>query len=284
MTIKKLAISLLVGGLFVINGCGGGGGSLADKPTASDMQKLDDSNADKSAMGSLKSLNSSSSLNNNGVPGASLRVKNRLTKLTRLSTNKALRDASNICDSGSAKTKNSSDTEGTLTYNQCSIDGTVYNGTISVKVTLDSYGQAKDLTATFDNFTSHNSTGDYNIQHAELYSSRDTNKASISKMYATFTENGATEKYLNFNISTNGNGSNSMLTFKGYVKPKCLDGFVYIESLPSITKDNGKFKIESNSKRVTIEYDTNTVKITKPSGAVETMTRDEFNSKLNAGC
>lgn len=285
MSIKKLAISLLVGGLFVISGCGGGGnGSLPDKPNASQMQKLNDSNADKSVKGSLESLKSSSSVSNDNIPGASLRIKNKLSKVARLSVDKTLRTQEESCDSGTAKLNTSSNTEGTLTYNQCSLNGTVYNGTVAIKVVLDSYGDAKELTATFNNLTMHNASADYNIEHAKLYINRDTKEISLSKMYTTFKENGSTEEYINFNISKKGDESNAVLTFKGYIKPKCLNGFVYVESLPSIQKDYGKFNIESNSNKVTVEYDNDTVTITKPSGEIETMSKDEFDSQLEAGC
>ena len=282
MNIKKVATSLLVGSLFVINGCGGGSVSLPDKPTASEMQKLNDSNADKTIKGSLESFKSSSSFNDNAIPGASLKIKNRLSKVARLSTYKSLRetDISSKCDSGSAKANEISTTEATVTYNKCSINGTVYNGKISYKVSLDGNNQLKELTATIDNFNAHNSTGNYDIKHAILYANRDSGEISISKMYATFTENDGTEKYLNFNISE----KDASVKFKGYIKPKCLDGYVYVESLPDIQDGSGKFKIESNGNSITIEYDNETVTITKPSGEAETMSRDEFDSQLEAAC
>ena len=284
MSIKKIAISFLIGGLFAINGCGGGGSgsSLPDKPAASEMQKINDSNADKSIKGSLESFKSTSSLNDNAMPGANLRLKNKLAKVARLSVYKSLRevDLSSKCDSGSIKANEISDTEATVTYNKCSINGTLYNGKVSYKIALDENNQLKELKATFDNFNAHNSIGNYDIKYAILYANNDSDETSISKMYATFTENDGTEKYLNFNISE----KNGSVKFKGYIKPKCLDGYVYVESLPDIQDGSGKFKIESNGQTITIEFDNETVTITKPSGAVETMSTDEFEAKLDEEC
>ena len=307
MSIKKLAISLLVGGLFVINGCGGGDGStLPSKPLDSQMQKLSDSNADKSVKGVATALNGNYGMGNNAVPGAGLRVKSKLTKVARVSVDKSFRteDASSICDSGSAKLNESSNTKGSITYNKCSIDGTVYNGKVDIEVWLNG-GEIEYATVIYNNFSAKNSLEKLavEIEYAKIYTNKDTEEVSISKMYATVKVGSKVEKYLNYNISTEHNYDNdgkynAITKFKGYIKPSCSDGFVYIESLPSIreiadndedgyyiTYTRGKFKIESKGKTVMVEIKSDDqIKITKPSGEVETMSKDEFDTMMQDEC
>ncbi len=182
MGLKKFTTSLLVGGLFVVNGCGGGGGSsLPSKPSASEIQKLNDSNSENAAAGSVGSIISSSKLSDNSIPGADLKIHSKLSKMAKLSAEKAYKTENmDICDSGTAKFDKKSDTSGTVIYNNCQIGDGVYNGKIKVDITLDGE-EIQEVTAEYDNFTAKNeSLNAYiEIKHAKIYMNRNHKREYI---------------------------------------------------------------------------------------------------------
>jgi len=252
--------------IFFLVGCGGGGSassSLPSKPDSSQMAKIDNDNAKESSLFVYSSINA--------LTDAELFNPNAISLNSDLDNNarksgRSLKVYKESCDSGNIKIDtNEADKTATFTYNNCLIDGTTTNGKIKV------YFYDADLyEADFENFTIINSQVKVDIKKANAFYIGDELQ-EMKKTYMSIAINDKKLEYFNFNFNTEDEGIN----FNGYVKPYCLDGFLYVKSNGTIKNKAddsysnekidaiGSFIVKAN-KEVKVDLDGDLIFITLP--------------------
>jgi hypothetical protein len=286
-----LVLGILIS--FVLNGCGGGGNSsLPSEPTSSQKATINSANSKKVALSGFKSTgilkdSDASDLYNRRVKrlNKNLRVVSKETKSIALRAI-AYNDEYE-CDSGYADIDRISSDEADVTYHNCYIDGVKYNGNANVKVLNSSY-----VKITFEDFVAQDDTQKLEIEYAVFEIDSTNNTLKIKKAYITLNEGSKTTKFLNYNttyIYDNFNDRGT-LTFSGWVKTDCTNGYVYLKSTPEIAfiddgaSMQGGFEISSKGKKVTVEFDDDMVYITDSNGVVESISLDDLYDELDNIC
>ncbi len=288
---KRFLITLAAIG-FIISGCGGGGGgiSLPEKPDASQMAKLDDSNAKKSSEATIITIIGTNNVSENPLPGSNQRLKNKLVKIKKIIPQKLNRSMTKNCSRGNIQIIEKNKNSGSIIYNNCKLNGVVYNGTI--KVNLPN-GDDTIIEGEIINFSAYDSKESIKIDYAQLHWNRIEEIIKYKKFYATLKRKGGVEKYLNFNIEVINLYNGMIYKVDGYIKPLCLNSFVYVKTLPQVQLEFeneeivnalGKLKIASKNKAVYIEFEETNVTITKPTGSSETLSLEEFKQETKNSC
>ncbi len=294
--IKKLIILLTTA---VLVGCGGGGGApsgsdtpdnppstqLPEKPQSSKMAKLNSGNKNTAALSAYRAIIAPPDLNMENQL-LQKRVK-RLKKMAKLidKSYKKYDRSSQMCSSGKAYVYTKTETSGTVVFKNCQMDEYLVNGTVYVD---------EEDTQTFQeykNFTVTSEDEEAEIKHLNFtyYDYNDDYK--MEDYYATYRIYDKTLEYLNFNLQkTSGPGKVSLL-FNGYIKPVCLDGFVYIKSNGKVTDTEdeydenktvtqGAFFVSSRGDKINVEIDKDLVYVKFNSENEETYLKSEIEKTL----
>ncbi len=290
MRVKTFLVSISAA-VFVI-GCGGGGGgvSLPSKPNESQMLRLDDSNAKKSSEATIITIVGSNDVSQNPIPGSNMRLKNKLVKLKKIIPQKLNRSITKECVTGSIQIVEKNENSGSIIYHNCKLNDVVYNGTI--KVSLPN-GDDSIIKGEIINLSAYDAKESVKIDYAQITIDTIEERTQYKKFYATLKRKAGIEKYLNFNIDVRNTFNGLVYKVDGYIKPLCLNNFVYVKTLPQveiefeneeITNASGKLKVASKNKTVIVEFKGENVTITKPSGNSETLTFEEFKNETKNSC
>ena len=261
--LKYLKIMFLAVAMFVLVACGGGGNSegntinLPSKPEASQMAKLDDTNASNIAFLVLRLITDDTGLDilNPGFLSSSNLEDSNAKKINRFS-----RLYHNECDRGSLDINvNESKKSAVFTFNNCIDNGTAYNG----KITAYYYSES-EFDAYYENVTIKNSLISVEIPKAKIYfMDNEPHEMENTYMYVKL-KNGNEFKYFNFNAKEYGDE----YSFSGYVKPTCLDAYVFAKSEGKINiNDNsakGEFSVSSLGKEIKVDLDNDLIFVNLP--------------------
>ena len=273
--IKLSCKTIAVASVFILVGCGGGGGStrsLPSKPDVSQMAKIDNDNANQAVLSAYQSIEQPEDVDFSqmGREISSNRIFSKKFKLLGRS-NKSY-NASNECDSGKATVETKDKYSATVKFNNCVIDDFVLNG--EATYSEDEYG-TKEIE--YNDFRANNNNSSIYIEHMLYISDGTTNGETIKDAYATYNVDGNVLKYFNYNSQKDG----GTFKFNGYIKPICLNGYVYIESKDKLVntqyygEDNdkptieGAFIVKSDNKIIRVDADKDLIYVTLPNKNVD---------------
>ena len=294
--LKKLLIITSLFFAFVLNGCGGsnsGDSKLPTEPSKSQKATLTEANSEKvalstfNAIGILKDTDTDDFYYRNaGELGKSLKILSKDIK--SISPKVIASDYSSSCSNGgSVYVDEISDDEVNVEYQDCEIDGTTYDGKLNVVAINDSY-----VKVTFEDFTVIDSTQKLEIEYAIFKIDSSVNSIKIEKLYATQKKDGHTTEFLNYytNYVYSDFENIITLTFHGWVKTECSDGYVYLESTSVLSYDNdadeikGSYEISSKDETIQVIFDYDEVTIIDTKGDSETIPLSEYQDRLDLEC
>ena len=241
---QKLLLATIA---LVLANCGGGGGtpSSTPNPTKTDTTtKL----ATQPTLSQRASLNEDNQYQAAFIPLKSLEVLEEFYEAVYFE----VENNQVICQEGNAKVVRKDKNTLDITMNNCYVGN--FNTVINGKVELN-YKSDVTYSATFTNASVRSLNFNANITYLKLNNQGDsTTKASqsLEKIYATFTTKENSYEFLNFNVKESGLfETNKEITFNGWLKSSCLNGFIYTATTPKLlhnhnTITSGEYLVASN--------------------------------------
>lgn len=296
-------VILIFSFIFTLIGCGGGGYNGAPKDTATDLPSspAESSKADISYYNSKKIA--LASYNATGIAkdgnygdmfykrkiSDSQKILKALSKEAKALSSRAIAyDKKEYCEDGGSYTStilSSNETE--VNYNNCKIDGEIYDGNAVVKKLNSNY-----VTVTFKDFKIQNSNEQLTITKAIFKIDGTTSTVKIENMYAIDKKDGKTTTYLNYNTSyiSDQNANRGTLTFNGWIKNDCTNGYVYVNSTNEIGFDfntgfiSGSMQVSSKGDRVTLSFEDDTLRIYDTNGRLEVIDISNLQYEIEQAC
>ena len=281
--IKLSCKTIAVASAFLLVGCGGGGSSsgvnLPSKPDSSKMAKIDDDNANQSSFLVYRAINLL--FNNKLLKMDDTEFSYNSNKNTK-KINRSDRIVKQSCDSGTIKANiNESDKTAIIYYNNCLNGGAIYNGKAKYY-----YYNEDEHELDFENTTVKIDEVNIDIKKANIYYIGDE-PYEMTKVYMSMDVQGKKIEYFNFNYYLNGNEDG--IKFNGYVKPYCLDGYLYTETKGRIKNVDqfykldpiGSFIVKSN-KEVKVDLDGDLIYLTLPNKIEEVYRTNEVSKALDS--
>jgi hypothetical protein len=219
--------------LFLTN-CGGGGGTKTNSNPPTIQTQL----PNQPALSQRAQLNEDNQYPASFIPLKSLKL---LTEFFEASYFE-IQNNQVVCEEGSAKVIKKSKNSLDITMNNCYVGNfdTVINGKIKLN-----YKNDVTYSATFSNATLKSLNFSANIKHLKLNNQGDSNSVasqSLEEIYATFTTKENSYEFLNFNYKESGLfQENKEITFDGWIKSSCINGFIYTATTPKLLNDFSSF-------------------------------------------
>jgi len=272
--LKKIIFTLII--MFIFVGCGGGGDSDNNNnlPTAPNESQQADINYYNSKQIAISSYNSTGIIKDGDYGDMfyqkkisdSTKLLNKLSiQAKSISFKIVAYDKKEYCENGGSYTSTEiSSNETEVKYSNCKIDNITYNGYAKAKKVNNNYAIVE-----FKDFLIENNEESLILTEATFKIDTALSTIKIENMYAIDTKDSLTTTYLNYNTSYifDENENIGTLTFNGWVKNNCINGYVYIKSTNEISFNfdnhyiNGSMEVSSKGDFLSLSFEDDILRI-----------------------
>ncbi|SFV54739.1 hypothetical protein MNB_SV-8-636 [hydrothermal vent metagenome] len=231
---------------FIINGCGGGGGSSspqASAPTEKEQAPITQQNSKAVSAVATDSIQLGFGAQRTSGGGLFKITGETQTDTAALNlirnTIRLDKRVEGYCEKGFIDVTNASSTSGTVTFSNCQTNNMIYDGT----VTVSTNSSQTSFSATYSDFKITDLTDNAYVYFESMKLSFKKDDYRITELTVAMDgyaeDNGERIDYRNYNFNMNLSTTDMMrITVNGYIKTKCLDGWIGIKTDRTVITSN----------------------------------------------